>query len=194
MNYLVSRSDGITNSGDPIEAIRSPFGVLSDSIRLEAEHDAANDGEDPASLPVRLDIANRIASERISLFIESTGQTQGEVARQLGVSRGHLNRVINGKATLDYATYQRLHTLETITAILGWIERVKTPAEQDHFEQLFSGIRVADPFARTLYTLGSVFGEGALQDFADSTGTLTPIPAEQDAPEALHTAIRKAAV
>lgn len=194
MNYLVSSSDGVTNCGDPIEAIRSPFGILADSIRLEAEHDAINLGEAPNSLAVRLDIANRIASERLALFIDASGSTQGQVARQLGISRGHLNRVLNGKATLDYATYQRLHTLETITAILGWIERTKSSEEQEHFETLFSGVRIFDPYARTLYALGSVFGEGALQDWQDSTGSILPIPAEQDAPEALQAQIRKGEV
>ena len=194
MNYLVSSSDGVTNCGDPIEAIRSPFGVLAESIRLEAEHDAITDGEDPNSPAVKLDVANRIASERLSLFIESSNQTQGQVAAQLGVSRGHLNRVLNLKAPLDYKSYQRLFELEQIVSILGWIERTKTPAEQEHFEALFSGVRIFDPYARTLYVLAAVFGEGALQDWQDSTGSILPIPAESESPEALQAALRKAAV
>lgn len=196
MKYLIEETkDGIGSSGDPMIGFegRSEFSIAAESIRLEAEHDAQALGEDPQSLPVRLEVASKIAALRLSWYIKSTGQTQAEVAAQLGLSRGHLNRVLNDKAPLGYTAYKRLFQLETITAILSWIERTKSTEEQDHFETLFSGIRVADPYARVLFCLGSVFGESALQDFMDSTGTLTPIPAEADAPEALHTAIRKAA-
>ena len=36
------------NCGDPVTTIRSPFGVLADSIRLGAEHDAASHGDSSA--------------------------------------------------------------------------------------------------------------------------------------------------
>ncbi len=189
MRYLIEETpDGIGNAGE------SEFSIAAASIQLEAEHDAVTLGEDPQSTHVRLDIANRIAALRLSWYVKSTGRTQAEVAAQLGLSRGHLNRVLNDKAPLGYAAYKRLFQLETITAILSWIERTKSAEEQDRFEQLFSGIRIADPFARTMYVLGSVFGESALQDWQDSVGTLTAIPAEADAPEALNAALRKVAV
>ena len=193
MNHLISTlSDGIANCGDACFADRSPLTILSESIRMEAEHDAIALGEDPRSPNVRLEIASKIAALRLVLYVEQSGQTQGQVAAHLGISRGHINRLINGKAVIDYKTYQRLHELETICAILGWIDQTKSQDQKDHFETLAAGIRIADPYAKTLFILGAVFGEGAMQDWQDSTGTIIPIPAQTDAPEALSNILRKA--
>lgn len=195
MHYLIEKdADGIASCGDPMPGFeaRSEFSIMAESIRLEAEHDAVNLGEDPTSPHVRLDIANQIASLRLSLFVEQYGLTQADAAISLGISRGHLNRLINGKSVIAYPIYRRLHLLEMINAMLLWIDRTKSTEGKAHFETLLSGLRIADPYSKLLYALGAVFGETALQDFRDSAGTLTGIPDEADAPEALQAALRKA--
>lgn len=195
--YLIEHDpDGIGSSGDPLPGFdgRSEFSIMAESIRLEAEHDAVNLGENPDSLHVRLDVANQIASLRLWLFVERYGLTQADAAISLGISRGHLNRLINGKAVISYEIYERLNLLETINALLIWIDRTKSSEQKDHFEALLSNVRIADPHAKLLYCIGAIFGETALQNFKDSTGCMTPIPDEADAPEALQAALRKVAV
>jgi len=194
MQHLIETNEnGITNCGDPLVGYqgKSEFSIMAESIRLEVEHDAINDGEDPNSLPVKLDIAIQVAALRLSMYTERSGQNQSQVAARLGISRGHCNRLIHGKAAIEYSVYQRLAQLETIDAILMWIDRTKTDAEKDRFEALFGGVRIFDPYARVLFCMGACFGGFALQEFRDS-GNMTPIPKEADAPEALSAAIRKA--
>lgn len=193
MKYLLETDpDGIASAGDPIPMHnpRSEFSTLAESIRLEVEHDAIADGEDPKSLAVRLDVAIQIAALRLRLYAEESGLSQGQVAAALGISRGTVNRILRGRTCIAYQTYKRLALLEELSAILAWIDATASDKDKALFESLLDGVSISDPHSKALYCLAAVFGPMAYADFRDN-GTLTPIPAEADAPEALSLAIRK---
>lgn len=193
MKYLLETDhDGIASAGDPIPGHnpRSEFSTLGESIRLEAEHDAVSDGEDPKSLAVQLDIAVQIAALRLRMYAEESGLSQGQVAAALGISRGTVNRILRGKTPIEYKTYRRLGLLEELSAILACVDSMASDKDKALFESLIDGVNIADPYSKALYCLGAVFGPMAYSDFKDN-GSMTPIPAEADAPEALSLAIRK---
>ena len=112
---------------------------------------------------------------------ETYFMSQEWLANQIGISRGHLNRILNGKSLVDYDIYERIIRFRSMTKILLWIESSVSEREKDNFRSALSATSISDPYIKTVYCASMFFGNKYLwySPVFDATDT----PSYADKPE-----------